>query len=120
MQNGQETQKTATTDSEKFNLFNNFFFDVFTKDGKINEPSVYPKQKLNYLRISKEEIERQLLGLQAKKACGPDSIGKIILKNAPASKPALIEENSQRAGKQARSPQSTKKTTKQTLHNIDQ
>ena len=49
-QNGQETKKTTTTDSEKCNLFNDFF-DVFTKDGKINEPSVYPKQRLNYLRI---------------------------------------------------------------------
>ena len=81
VQNGQETKKTATTDSEKCNLND---FDVFTKDGKINEPSVYPKQRLNYLRISEEEIERQLLGLQANKACGPDNIGNIILKNAPA------------------------------------
>ena len=84
VQNGQETKKTATTDSEKCNLFNDFFSDVFNKDGKINEPSVYPKQRLNYLRISEEEIERQLLGLQANKACGPDNIGNIILKNAPA------------------------------------
>ncbi|XP_075248360.1 uncharacterized protein LOC142341320 [Convolutriloba macropyga] len=84
VQNGQETKKTATTDSEKCNLFNDFFSDVFTKDGKINEPSVYPKQRLNYLRISEEEIERQLLGLQANKACGPDNIRNIILKNAPA------------------------------------
>ena len=72
---GQETKKTATTDSEKCNLFNYFFSDVFTKDGKINEPSVYPKQKLNYLRISEVEIKRQVLGLQANKTCGPDNIG---------------------------------------------
>ena len=80
VQNGQETKKTATTDSEKCN----FFCDVFTKDGKINEPSVYPKQRLNYLRISKEKIERQLLGLQANKACGPDNMANLILKNALA------------------------------------
>ena len=84
MQNGQETKKTATTDIEKCNFFNDFFSDVFTKDGMINEPSVYQKQRLNYLRMSEEEIERQLLGLQANKAYGPDTIGNIILKNAPA------------------------------------
>ena len=39
---------------------------VVTKDGKINEPSVYPKLKLNYLRISEEEIEKLLL--QSRKA----------------------------------------------------
>ena len=61
VQNGEETKKTATTVSEKCNLFNDFFSDVFTKDGKINVPSVYAKQKLTYLRISEEEIERQLL-----------------------------------------------------------
>ena len=54
VQNGQETKKTAPTNSENCNLFNNFFSDVFTKDGKINERSVYPKQRLNYLRISEE------------------------------------------------------------------
>ena len=83
MQNGEETKKTATTDSEKCNFFNDFS-DVFTKDGKINEPSVYPKQRLYYLRMSEEEIERQLLGLQANEAYGPDTIGNIILKNDPA------------------------------------
>ena len=56
VQNGQETKKTATADSEKCNLFNDFFSDVFTKDSKISEPSVYPKPRLNYLRISEEEI----------------------------------------------------------------
>ena len=126
-QNGQETKKTATTDSEKCNLFNDFS-DVFTKDGKINKPPVCTKQKLNYLRISEEKIERKVLGLQANKACGPDNIGNIILKTPQlwqslsnlSSKPALIKENTQRAGKQARSPRSTKKMTKQTSHSIDQ
>ena len=84
VQNGQETKKTAKTDIEKCDLFNDFFSHVFTKDGNINEPSVYPKQKLNYLRISEEEIERHLLGVQANKACGPDNNRNIILKNAPA------------------------------------
>ena len=77
-------QKTARIDSEKCNVFNDFFSDIFTKDCKINEPSVYPKERLDYLRISEEEIERQLVGLQANKECGPDNIGNIILKNAPA------------------------------------
>ena len=98
VQNGQETKKTSTTDSEKCHLLNDFS-DVFTKDGKINEPSVYPKQRLNCLRLSEEEIEREQLGLQANKACGRNSIGNLILR-APqlwqnlsnlSSKPALIK-----------------------------
>ena len=84
VQNGQETKKTATSDGEKCNLFNNFFSDVFTKYGTIKEPLVYSKQRLNYLRSSEEEIKRKLLGLQANKACGPENIGNLILKNAPA------------------------------------
>ena len=89
VQNGQETMKKATTDSEKFNLFNDFFSDVFTKDVKINEPSVYPKQKLNYLRISEEEIERQLLALQAKKSLRPGKHRKYNLIKCPSFQTCL-------------------------------
>ena len=80
-----KSQKTlAHTDTEKWNLFNGFFSDVFIDRGQIQQEQTYPKSKLNYSTFSGNEIEETLRGLQINKACWPDDIGNIILKNTPA------------------------------------
>ena len=81
---GQPQKKLAKTDKEKCNLFNDFFSDVFIDKGQIQQEQTFPKSKLNYFTISEREIEETLRGLQINKACGPDDIGNIILKNTPA------------------------------------
>ena len=63
-------------------LFYDFFSDVFIDKEQIQQEQTYPKSKLNYFTIS--EIEETLRGLQINKACGPDDIGNIILKNTLA------------------------------------
>ena len=80
--NGQSQKIIAHTDTKKCNLFYDFFSDVFIDKEQIQQEQTYPKSKLFYFTIS--EIEETLRGLQINKACGPNDIGNIILKNTLA------------------------------------
>ena len=99
--NGQSQKKIAHTNTEKWNLFNAFFSDVFIDKGQIQQEQAYPKSKLNYFTISENEIEETLRDLQINKACGPDDNGNIILKITPtlAKSFKLVFQTSQNKGK---------------------
>ena len=73
VQNGQETKKTAVTDSEKCNLFNDFFSDVFTKDGNIN-----------YLRKSERRNRKTTAGPPGKHSVRPRQHRKYNSKKRPS------------------------------------
>ena len=81
--NGQSQKTIAHTDTEECNLSNDFS-DVLIDKGQIQQEQTYPKSKLNCFTISENQIEETLRDLQINKACGPDDIGNIILKNTPA------------------------------------
>ena len=82
-------------------VFNNFFSKVVIDNRQKQQKQTYPKSKLNYFTVSEKEIEETLRGLQINKACGPDDIGNIILKNTPAlaKSPKLVFQTSLNTGK---------------------
>ena len=82
--NGQSQKTIAHTDTEKRNLFNDFFSDVFIGQGQMQQEKTHPKSKLTFFTIAENEIKETLRGHQINKPCGPDDIGNIILKHTPA------------------------------------
>ena len=66
--NGQFHNATANADTEKCNLFNDFF-DVFIDKGQIQQEQTYSKSELNYFAIFEKEIKETLRGVQISKAC---------------------------------------------------
>jgi hypothetical protein len=75
-------QKKAVSDSEKANLFNDFFTSVFN----LNEATSLPEIKkvinprLTSLQVDHDMVRKLLVGLDANKALGPDKIPTKVLK----------------------------------------
>ena len=78
---------SAGTDIDKANLFNQFFFSVFTRaeDVELREPL---DGELSSITISEEEVFRGLVSMDCSKAAGLDGIPPSILKFCV---PALVE-----------------------------
>ena len=72
----------ARDNSQKCEMFNQFFSSVFTPSENINITDC-KKSVLNTVLVTEEVISKILLGLDVNKACGPDNLGKIFLKNLP-------------------------------------
>ena len=89
--NKDTSERTSTVDNfEKTELFNKFFTSVYNTEGQISLKPEYEKSTTNYIRLNETEIKETLSKLDTKKACGPDNIGNIILKNLPALAKSLL------------------------------
>ena len=76
--------KQACDDSEKANLFNNYFYSVFTSPNNAESPNIdsLPNilNSLSMIDISEVEVYLTLCILDPKKLVGADKIGPMILK----------------------------------------
>ena len=69
---------------KKSKLFNKLFCSVFTRDYLLNANLIYENYVHNKLVITEKQIVQILSNLDASKACGPDNIGNLILKDLPS------------------------------------
>ena len=70
------------SDKEKAEMFNNYFYFVFTSSHFIlpnMEVLVKPTNSISDILLSYEEVYQVLSTLQFKMACGPDGIGPSVL-----------------------------------------
>ena len=74
---------------EKSNFFNKFFCSVFARDYQLNANQNYENNVHNKLVITEKQIVQILSKLDTSKACGPDNIGNLILKNLPSLSKSL-------------------------------
>ncbi len=74
---------TETESGAKAKLFNDYFYSVFRADPvsqSLPDIQVKVDSRLSSVDFSVREIEKIMLGLDHKKACGPDGISPLILK----------------------------------------
>ena len=70
------------SDREKAEMFNNYFYSVFTRSNSVlpnMEELVKPTNLISDISPSFEEVYQVLSTLQSKKACSPDGIGPSVL-----------------------------------------
>ena len=102
--NGKKSHRT-TNDTEKAELFNQYFKEVFTKEDLVNVPDVERKiidKMLEEVEITEEKVEKKLKKLNQNKSPGPDNVHPRILKelSAELAKPlSIIFKKSLDAGK---------------------
>lgn len=74
--------KTATTDTEKAEVLNDFFSSVFTEEDKTDIPGFSPEMgsSLKDVKIGEEDVIKRLKGLNPNKAMGPDNMHPKLLK----------------------------------------
>ena len=66
-------------DDEKANLFNNYFYSIFTKTPSCMVSSNDYPTVLSSITITEEEVYDTLVSLDTTKAMGPDGIPPIVL-----------------------------------------
>ncbi|KAJ8272727.1 hypothetical protein GJAV_G00092740 [Gymnothorax javanicus] len=75
--------RTASTPSEKADLFNNYFKTVYVSDNPI-DPIPEFEHVINYLisplQINVLDVNEILLSIDPRKSCGPDNISGIVLR----------------------------------------
>ena len=70
------------SDKEKAEMFNNYFYSIYTSSHFIlpnMEELAKPTNSISDILLSYEEVYQVLSTLQIKKACGPDGIGPSVL-----------------------------------------
>ena len=70
------------SDKEKAEMFNNYFYSIFTSSHFIlsnMEELAKPTNSISDILLSYEEVYQVLSTLQIKKTCGPDGIGPSVL-----------------------------------------
>ena len=79
---GEDKSTIVRDNSQKYELFDQFFPSVFKPSENINIKNC-KKSALNTVLVTEEVIRKMLLGLDENKTSGPDNIGNIFLKNLP-------------------------------------
>ena len=77
------TDRKTNSDSEKAEVLNNYFKEVFTEEDEEHQPEVPPKaveSELTKIEISQEEVMKKLKEINPNKSAGPDAIPARVLK----------------------------------------
>ena len=79
-------QLTVNTDLDKANVFNEYFFSVYTDNSSCSDLlHPQPPSQLADISITHDEVFQVLCSLNTKKASGSDNIGPTLLKNCASS-----------------------------------
>lgn len=80
--------KSASTDCEISQLFNEFFHSVFSQSHtplKVSSPSTDETDTIDDFSITVTDVFKCLSGLDAQKSCGIDGIPPVLLKSCAVS-----------------------------------
>jgi len=80
-------QLTVNTDLDKANVFNKYFFSVYTDNSSCSLDLSHPQppSQLADISITHDEVFQVLCSLNTNKASGSDNIGPTLLKNCASS-----------------------------------
>ena len=80
----------SNDDAQKSKSFSDFFASVFLKSNQIDQNRTFAKKTYNHVKVNETKILEILSELETSKACGPDNIGNLVLKNLPALSKSLL------------------------------
>ena len=80
----------SNDDVQKSKFFSDLFASVFLKSNQVDQNRTFAKMTYNHVKVSETKILEILSKLETSKACGPDIIGNLVLKNLPALSKSLL------------------------------
>ena len=80
----------SNKDAQKSKFFSNFFASVFLKCNQVDQNRTFTKKNYNQVNVSETKVLEILSKFETSKACGPDNIGNLVLKNQPALSKSLL------------------------------